>query len=98
MFRRRRPLMRAAVVGGAAYSVGKHRQAGQDEAAGAEADQEARLEQLEAQQAAPQAAPSAPGVLDDNAIEQLQKLAELQKAGVLTQEEFDDQKRKLLGG
>ena len=99
MFRRRRPLMRAAVVGGAAYSVGKHRQAGQDEAAGAEADQEARLQQLEAQQAAPQAAPAAPsGALDDNAIEQLQKLAELQKAGVLTQEEFDDQKRKLLGG
>jgi BMFP domain-containing protein YqiC len=63
-----------------------------------EADQEARLEQLEAQQAAPQAAPAAPGVLDDNAIEQLQKLAELQKQGVLTQEEFDAQKRKLLGG
>jgi hypothetical protein len=91
--------MRAAVVGGAAYSVGKHRQAGQDEAAGAEEDQEARLQQLEAQQAAPQAAPAAtPGVLDDAAIEQLQKLSDLQKAGVLTQEEFDDQKRKLLGG
>jgi hypothetical protein len=79
--------------------VGKRNQENRDEAAGMEADQEARLQQLEAQQyAAPQAAPAAPGVLDDNAIEQLQKLAELQKAGVLTQEEFDNQKRKLLGG
>lgn len=97
MFRRRRPLMRAAIVGGAAYSVGKHNQANRDEAAGQEADQEARIEQLEAQQGAPQAAPAPSGALDDAAIEQLQKLAELQKAGVLTQEEFDAQKRKLLG-
>jgi multidrug resistance efflux pump len=90
--------MRAAVIGGGAYAVGKHAQAGKDQAAGAEADQEARIEQLEAQQAPQAAAPAPSGVLDDNAIEQLQKLSELQKAGVLTQEEFDDQKRKLLGG
>jgi hypothetical protein len=98
MFRRRRPLMRAAVVGGAAYSVGKHNQANRDEAAGYEADQDARIQQLEAQQQAAPAAPAAPGALNDAAIEQLQKLSELQKAGVLTQEEFDSQKRKLLGG
>ena len=99
MFRRRRPLMRAAVVGGAAYSVGKHNQANRDEAAGYEADQDARIQQLEAQQQAPvAAAPAAPGALSDASIEQLQKLSELQKQGVLTQEEFDTQKRKLLGG
>ena len=100
MFRRRRPLMRAAVVGGAAYSIGKHNQANRDEAAGYEADQDARIQQLEAQQQAPPAAaaPAAPGALNDAAIEQLQKLSDLQKAGVLTQEEFDSQKRKLLGG
>ncbi len=66
-----------------------------------EADQDARIQQLEAQQqqAPPAAAaPAAPGALSDAAIEQLQKLSELQKAGVLTQEEFDNQKRKLLGG
>jgi hypothetical protein len=94
--------MRAAVVGGAAYSIGKHNQANRDEAAGYEADQDARIQQLEAQQQAPvaaaPAAPAAPGVLNDAAIEQLQKLSELQKQGVLTQEEFDTQKRKLLGG
>jgi outer membrane murein-binding lipoprotein Lpp len=98
MFRRRRPLMRAAVVGGAAYSVGKHNQANRDAAAGQDADQDARIDQLEAQQAPQAAAPAPSGALDDAAIEQLQKLSELQKAGVLTQEEFDDQKRKLLGG
>ena len=95
MFRRRRPLMRAAVVGGTAYAVGKHVQGGRDDEAAGEADQEARLEALESQQ--PAAAPPSGG-LTDEAIEQLQKLAELQKAGVLTQEEFDDQKRKLLQG
>ena len=98
MFRRRRPLMRTAIVGGAAYAAGKHVQGGRDAEAGQEADQEARLEQLEAQQGAAQAAPAAPGAISDAAIEQLQKLAELQKAGVLTQQEFDDQKRKLLQG
>ena len=88
--------MRAAVVGGTAYAVGKHVQGGRDDEAAAEADQEARLEALESQQ--PAAAAPSSGGLTDEAIEQLQKLAELQKAGVLTQEEFDDQKRKLLQG
>jgi Short C-terminal domain len=86
--------MRAAVVGGTAYAVGKHVQGGRDDEAAGEADQEARLEALESQQPAAAAPPS--GGLTDDAIDQLQKLAELQKAGVLTQEEFDDQKRKLL--
>ncbi len=44
MFRRRRPLARAAMVGGTAYAVGKHRQRGQYE----EEDQNARIEELEA--------------------------------------------------
>ena len=45
--RRRRPLMRAAMVGGGAYMVGKSAQRKSQQ----EADQEARLNQLEAQQA-----------------------------------------------
>src|SRR6478609_6506225 len=50
MMRRRRPLARAAMIGGTAAYVG-HR-AGQNSAnaAAAEADQNARLEQLEQQQ------------------------------------------------
>src|SRR5436309_8301568 len=47
MFRaRRRPLLGAAVVGGTAYAAGKSRQRSMER----EADQEARLQGLEAQQ------------------------------------------------
>jgi hypothetical protein len=38
MFRRRRPLARAAIVGGTAYAVGKHVQGNRDDAAAAEAE------------------------------------------------------------
>jgi hypothetical protein len=80
--------MRAAMVGGTAYAVGKHVQSGRDQDAGEDAPP-----------AAEEAAAAPPsGVLGDAAIAELQKLAELQKAGVLTQEEFDEQKRKLLQG
>jgi hypothetical protein len=37
-----------------------------------------------------------PGGMTDQTIEQLQKLGELKQQGVLTQEEFDQQKQKLL--
>src|SRR4051794_34390558 len=94
MFRRRRPLMRAAVVGGVAYHAGKHVQEGREE----DYDRDARIAELEAQQATgappPAAAPAAPQV----DIEQLQKLAELKDQGILTQAEFDLQKQKLLAG
>jgi len=94
MMRRRRPLARAALVGGVAYHAGKRRQdtLQQDEMT------EARLQELEAQQqqAAPQAAPppSAPAI----PVEQLKQLAELKDQGVLTEDEFEQQKRRLLAG
>jgi hypothetical protein len=47
---RRRPLMRAAVVGGGAYAAGRHMARKSDEQAAAEADQNQRLADLEAQQ------------------------------------------------
>jgi len=43
-----------------------------------------------------QAAPENDGLSPD-AIEQLQQLAKLKDQGVLTQEEFDTQKQKILG-
>ena len=106
MMRRRRPLARAAMVGGAAYAVGKHAQRGQDR----ESDQEARLQELEAQQAygaqsqqayappPPQAAPPAPMSAGGptNLAEELTKLKGLADAGVLTPEEFEAAKQKLL--
>ena len=44
---RRRPLLRAAVVGGGAYMVGKHSARRQDAASAQDADQDARINQLE---------------------------------------------------
>jgi membrane protease subunit (stomatin/prohibitin family) len=87
-FRRRRPLMRAAAVGGVAYAGGK---AGAN-AAGEEADPNVPAEQPEAEQeTAAAAAPSA----DEN-MEELTKLKGLLDSGVLTQDEFDAQKQKIL--
>ena len=93
---RRRPLMRAAMVGGGAYVAGKHVARGQER----ESEQEQRLEQLEQQQAppapvAPAPAAAAPQV---DVVAQLTQLKGLLDAGALTQDEFDAQKRKLLGG
>jgi len=80
--RRRRPLARAAVVGGAGYAIGKRR---------------SRNEADEAyEEGAADAAEEDPG-LDAAAMNDLEKLAELKDKGVLTQEEFDQQKAKILG-
>jgi putative oligomerization/nucleic acid binding protein len=99
MFRRRRPLLRAAAVGGGAYLAGKHMARASDQRAADEADQDDRISQLEQQQAPPpqapppQAAPAAgPSVAD-----QLQQLAALHQQGMLTDEEFAAAKAKLLG-
>ena len=97
MFRRRRPLMRAAVVGGTAYYAGKKVQQGREQ----DAETEARLEDLEAQQGAPPpqvAAPAPSGGMSDAAIEQLKQLGQLKDQGILTEAEFEEQKHKLLYG
>jgi len=102
MMRRRRPLMRGAMVAGGAYAVGKHAQRGQD----AEADQSARIAELEAQQAqqqqyAPpppmQAAPPPPPNTGDM-VKQLTDLKNLKDQGILTDAEFEVQKAKILQG
>lgn len=86
LVRRRRPLLRAAAVGGGAYMAGKQRARTEAEEAAAEAS------------AQPVAAPAEPaGGLSPDAIEQLKSLAQLHDQGVLTDEEFDAQKAKVLG-
>jgi hypothetical protein len=90
--RRRRTLMRAAMVGGVAYHAGKRVQEGRDE----DYERDARLEQLEAQQA--QGSGGGGGGMTDNTIEQLGKLGQLHEQGVLTDAEFEVQKQKLLQG
>jgi phospholipase/lecithinase/hemolysin len=89
-FVRRRPLLRAAVVGGGAYMAGKHM-------ANAQADQQyqdASQEQQQAQQA-PVPAPRAAG---PSMADQLNQLADLHNQGLLSEDEFAAAKAKLLGG
>ena len=61
MFRRRRPLLRAAAVGGTAYVAGRHMANKQAEQQYTDEDQEARLSALEQQQAAGYGQPPPPG-------------------------------------
>ena len=86
---RRRPLARAAVVGGVAYTAGK---AGARSAAN-DADQSAPAEQPPAEQ---QAAPEAAAPSADDSMQRLTELKGLLDSGALTQAEFDAQKQKIL--
>jgi hypothetical protein len=83
--RRRRPLARAAVVGGGAYAIGKRRARRQAE------------EQDDAYEAGyDDASQQDPGV-DQSAMNDLERLADLKEKGILTQAEFDEQKARILG-
>jgi phospholipase/lecithinase/hemolysin len=96
-FARRRPLLRAAVVGGGAYMAGKHMANAQTDQQYQDAAQEQRLAALEQQQAqqAPVPAPRAGG---PSMADQLNQLADLHKQGMLSDDEFAAAKAKLLGG
>lgn len=103
---RRRPLARAAVVGGVAYHAGKKGQQSRD----AEAAQDQQIADLQAQQdqqqyappppqyAPPPAAAPAASAGSDDMVAQLTNLKSLLDQGILTQAEFDMQKQKLLAG
>jgi capsular polysaccharide biosynthesis protein len=98
MFRRRRPLLRAAAVGGGAYLAGKHVANRQADDAQMEADQDQRIGQLEQQQAPPpqdQQPPAAPQT--SSMIDQLNQLADLHQRGVLNDDEFAAAKAKVFG-
>ena len=83
MIVRRRPLLRAAAVGGGAYMMGKRAAQRQDMTD----DQ-----QYQGQQPAPQPAAGQGSVSD-----QLGNLAALRQQGALTDDEFAAAKAKLLG-
>ena len=99
MFRRRRPLLRAAVVGGGAYVAGRSMGRRAEQQGQAEADQDQRISQLEQQQAPPQPDQPAPAAAPETSpmIDQLNQLAALNQQGVLTDAEFATAKAKLLG-
>ena len=111
---RRRPLLRAAAVGGTAYYAGKRGQRHSQQ----NAYQDQRLDELEQQQAAAQAPPPAPAyaptyaaappppppppapapAAPSGSAAQLEQLAALRQAGALTDEEFSSAKARLLSG
>ena len=107
---RRRPLLRAAAVGGGAYMAGKSRANAQQR----EYEQEQRISDLESQQTMapeqpqyapppppppppPAAAPPPSAGPTDDMISRLQQLGQLHDSGVLTDEEFAQQKARVLG-
>ena len=102
MFRRRRPLLRAAVVGGGAYMAGKHVARSQQEQAQMEGDQDQRISDLEQQQSYQQPPPqqqapppTAAPPQSSAMLDQLNQLAALHQQGVLTDDEFSAAKAKL---
>jgi|HubBroStandDraft_2_1064218.scaffolds.fasta_scaffold499365_2 hypothetical protein len=95
-FARRRPLLRAAVIGGGAYAVGRgaaNRSAQQAQAQQAPPESQAQQAPQVPQQAPPPADPAA----GDSMLDQLDKLTALHGQGALTDAEFSAAKAKLLG-
>jgi len=95
-FMRRRPLLRAAAVGGGAYMAGKARARRQADEQSQAAEQDQRIGNLEQQNAAPAAA-AVPAQAGPSMTDQLKQLADLRNQGVLNDDEFAAAKAKLLG-
>lgn len=104
---RRRPLLRAAMVGGTAYAAGKHVQRGQEQEQ-EQSEQIAELQQAPPPMAAPPPPPvavapppPAPAAAPQSAADRVEALTQLKgllDGGVLTQAEFDAEKQKILQG
>jgi membrane protein involved in colicin uptake len=113
MFMRRRPLLRAAVVGGGAYVAGKKVAQHSAEQSAQESSQDDRISDLEQQQGGTQQGGTqqggtqqggtqqgmAPpaGQPDTPISEQLKQLTGLHEDGSLNDEEFTAAKKQLLG-
>jgi len=88
-FMRRRPLLRAAAVGGGAYALGR---------AGSRRREEEAYEQGMTAGAPPApAAPAASAGITSEDTARLAELGRLHDSGVLTDEEFAAEKAKILG-
>ncbi len=88
-------LLRAAIVGGGAYAIGKRVQAGRDQ----DYQQQQQIDELQAQQAQQQyqqQQPAAPAMSQEDGMAKLTQLKSLLDQGVLTQAEFDAQKSRIL--
>jgi hypothetical protein len=90
MFVRRRPLLRAAAVGGGAYMVGKR----SAQRSAMDQQQESDQDQSGSEQApSVPAQPSGPPSMSD----QLKQLSDLHTSGALSDDEFAAAKSRLLG-
>jgi hypothetical protein len=91
---RRRPLLRAAAVGGGAYAMGRH-------AANKQAEREGMADRQGASDAAAAAPPPEPpaggGGLTAEDTNRLAELGRLHEQGIVTDEEFAQQKARILG-
>ena len=95
MFMRRRPLARAAVIGGGAYVAGRSMGRRAEQQGQAEDEQNERISDLEQQAAPPPASQQAPAA-SSPMVDQLNQLAALHQQGVLSDDEFTTAKAKLL--
>jgi hypothetical protein len=95
---RRRPLLRAAAVGGGAYAMGKRnaRVQGEQSDRAFEEGQRAAAAAPVAPAAAAPAAPAASGITSEDTA-RLAELGRLHEQGILTDEEFSREKAKILG-
>jgi Short C-terminal domain len=93
---RRRPLLRAAAVGGT-FAAG--RAAGQraQDRAYAEQDQDERIASLEANQSQPAPDQGQPAGQNPSVLDQLNQLTALHEQGALNDEEFAAAKAQVLG-
>ena len=89
---RRQRRRRAAAVGGAAFAAKKHRDAKE-----AQRQEEAAAAQHAAPADPATDRPATAGGLTHEAMEQLKQLGELHEQNVLTDEEFEREKARLLG-
>jgi Short C-terminal domain len=98
---RRRPLLRAAAVGGGAYLAGKASQRRASKRGYTEAGQDARISEPEHNQAEGTEYRQPPSAASQQAVtsvpDQLARLSSLHDQGALTDDEFAAAKSKLLG-
>ncbi|MEZ4518654.1 MAG: SHOCT domain-containing protein [Chloroflexota bacterium] len=88
----------SAAIGGAMQKRAMGKQAAaQEEAAEQQAEMQQMAEQAAQEQQAAQAPAAAPAGNENDTIAQLQQLAQLKQSGILTDEEFEAQKKKILG-
>jgi Short C-terminal domain len=95
---RRRPLLRAAAIGGGAYALGQHNVRAQEQMQ----DEAFAAGQQSVAAAAPPPAPAPPaptgsGGVTSEDVARLQELGKLREQGILTDEEFARQKGLILG-